>query len=139
MISTRDLEHKISEYFTWKEVLHLREWNIYAVPTEKDWLNLKALCNRADIVRKMIGSPMEVTSCYRPPAYNRHIGGAYQSWHRYGMAMDFRVPGQLCDDIRNFLKPHLEDIQIRVENLPGSAWVHFDIAPPSISGRFFTP
>ncbi len=40
-------------------------------------------------VRNQYGSSITVTSCYRCPRYNAHIGGAVNSYHIHGDAFDF--------------------------------------------------
>ena len=139
MITVEDLDRNASEYFTWREVLLLRRWNIYAVPTKEHEQNILDLLQKMDLIREMLGDPIHVTSCYRPPVYNRFIGGSVRSWHRYGMAMDFKVANQPANGVRDFLKEYLDDLEVRMENLPGSGWVHIDTAEPGTSGRYFTP
>jgi peptidoglycan hydrolase-like protein with peptidoglycan-binding domain len=39
-------------------------------------------------IRQAYGSPLYITSGYRPPAVNRSIGGARYSQHIYGLALD---------------------------------------------------
>ena len=54
-------------------------------------------------MREKAGSPLMITSGYRPPAVNRAVGGASDSQHIQGLAIDFKpAPGgitlnQLCD------------------------------------------
>lgn len=40
-------------------------------------------------IRDKWGSPIVITSGYRPPAVNRTIGGASRSQHLFGLALDF--------------------------------------------------
>lgn len=39
-------------------------------------------------LRTLYGGPINITSYYRDPAYNRSIGGAEASYHMLGMAVD---------------------------------------------------
>lgn len=36
--------------------------------------------------------PLTVLSCYRTPEHNKAVGGAKDSMHLYGLAIDLRVP-----------------------------------------------
>lgn len=45
-------------------------------------------------LRRTYGKPMIITSGYRDADYNRKIGGAPNSAHLYGKAVDVRVMGQ---------------------------------------------
>ena len=139
MISQDWMKKKVSEYFTWGEMLYLHEWQIYALPDAQVKSNLVHTCLAANNVRRIIGEPMRVTSGWRPPAYNKYIGGAAASYHTRGMAMDFKVVGRPAGDIRELLRPHLEILGLRMENKPGSNWVHIDTMTPGLSGRYFKP
>jgi hypothetical protein len=61
------------------------------------------------------------------------------SAHTLGMAVDFSVATLKADEVRELLKPELERLKIRMEDLPGSTWVHIDTREPGGSGRFFKP
>lgn len=43
-------------------------------------------------VRDLLGCPVIISSGYRGPALNRHIGGSTSSQHMDGLAVDFTVP-----------------------------------------------
>jgi hypothetical protein len=40
------------------------------------------------MIRQKLGSPITVTSGYRPPAINKSVGGVSNSQHQYGLALD---------------------------------------------------
>lgn len=133
----------ISTYFEWKEALYLPRWNRQG--EEKDGLtegirdNLKILFNKMDKIRELIGKPVVVHCAWRPKEYNKQIGGATNSAHIQGMACDFSVKDMDCDDIRKTILPHLEEWNIRMEDLPGSNWVHIDYRQVGPGGRYFKP
>ena len=57
-------------------------------------------------IRKMYGNkPMQINSWYRDPATNAAVGGASQSRHLSGDAVDFVVPGVSCFDVFARLDP----------------------------------
>lgn len=49
---------------------------------------------------------VKVTSSYRSPAYNRKVGGATNSRHLTGTAMDIQVPGLSNDKIIGVLNKY---------------------------------
>lgn len=137
---------KISKHFTYKEALYLPAWK--RVAKKKDGLtpdivnNLKTLFDKMDLVREYFGSPIVVHVAYRPEEYNKLIGGAKNSSHVAGMACDFHVKGVSCDEARErIIKDNkLEEWGMRMEDLPGSNWVHLDIRQPAPGrSRFFKP
>lgn len=127
------------KYFRWKEVLYLNRWGIHVLPTDVQYLNLIKVCKKADLVRAYLDTPMTITSALRPTKYNELIGGARFSHHKLGKALDFQCRKIKPDRIRELLEPVLDDFEIRMEDLPGSSWVHIDIAEPGKTGRFFKP
>lgn len=135
---------KIAQYFTIKEALFLPTWNRMA--STSDGLNDKYKSNLLktftimDKIRVFLGQPIIVNVAYRPPVYNQLIGGAKKSAHMFGLAVDFHVPGMSCDEVRKKLLPKLAEFRIRMEDLPGSNWVHIDarFVPPG-GLRFFKP
>lgn len=137
-------KEKVSKYFTVKECLWLPQWNRLA--NESDGLNeeIKAnlikLCMKMDLIREFVGEPINVHVTYRPEAYNALIHGAKGSVHIQGMAMDFDVQGLDCDAARAKLMSKLDELELRMEDLPGSSWVHLDVSPLKLGGhRFFKP
>lgn len=133
---------KISKYFTWKEAIWLPSWNRMA--NQNDGLdeivinNLNKTFQVMDEIRELFNVPIKVHVAYRPLEYNKQIGGALKSKHMYGMACDFSVKNKTCDEVRAVLKNKIEEWDIRMENNPGSNWVHIDIARVPVGGnRFF--
>ena len=56
--------------------------------------NLQKLMNMLEKIRTACGNrPISITSGYRPPAYNRKVGGASKSQHLYAAAADIKVSG----------------------------------------------
>lgn len=136
---------KISKFFSYKEALYLPQWNRCA--TKKDGLtnehlvNLKQLFNKMDAVREYVAAPIIVHVAFRPKDYNALVGGAKQSSHMQGMAIDFHVENIPCDDIRYLFQVDnkLEEWGMRCEDAPGTNWIHLDIREPGPSGRWFKP
>ena len=126
--------------FKWKEVLWLNQWQVYVFPSVPIEDNLAHTMAKMQKIRKILGNyPITITSAYRPATYNRAIGGAKQSAHMKGRACDFQVHGyDECDTVRGILYPYLEQLDIRMEDLPGANWVHIDTMPV-IHKRFFKP
>lgn len=142
-----NLDDKIPgcEYFKWREALWLPQWNREA--NESDGLNdeilenIKVTAKWMDEIRKYFGKPIKIHCWFRPAKYNALVGGGKTSQHLIGKAVDFHVSGMTCDDVRKALidANMLEDLGLRMEDLPGSNWVHLDDRAPGPSGRFFKP
>ncbi|MHA1447965.1 MAG: D-Ala-D-Ala carboxypeptidase family metallohydrolase [Candidatus Hodarchaeales archaeon] len=47
---------------------------------------------RLEALRVVFGMPMSVNSCYRCDDHNKNVGGALNSYHAKGMAIDIKVP-----------------------------------------------
>lgn len=65
--------------------------------------NLLAITNRLQVLRDLVGKPIKISSGYRTPERNRQIGGAPDSWHVKGGAVD--IPREF---IPNWLLTQLE-------------------------------
>jgi len=78
---------------TWQLLRTASDWykcgdNAFELPPMSEWPNLaNSLRFVRDVVKPTIG-PVEAVSVYRNPALNTCAGGAQESAHRYGQAMD---------------------------------------------------
>lgn len=133
---------KISKYFIWKEATHLNQWGRIASDqelTEDIKRNLVGIFFTLDKVRELVNKPIIVLCAFRPEEYNKLVKGAPNSAHKYGMAVDIDVQGLTGDELRALILPKLDEWQLRMEDLPGSSWVHLDTRPPGAGPRFFKP
>lgn len=128
----------ITKHFSVHEALFLPKWAQHHVPDHTERDNIVKTALRLEAVRQILGSPLTVTSWMRPEKYNRIIGGAPNSMHKYGLAVDFVPMKMPADEARTILSPHLEDLDIRMEDLRHAGWVHIDLSPDS-KKRFFKP
>lgn len=128
------------DHIKWGEVLWLPQYRMYAHPTNEQHIaNLIDVCKRFEKIRHMLGGhSINISSGYRPGTYNKKIGGAEKSAHREGMALDLVHSKFTADECRDKLLPHLEVLKIRMEDLPGSSWIHIDTKTP-YGARYFKP
>lgn len=136
-----DLKDSIpgADNFYWYEVLKLRTWGFHCHPNIVQYNNMLKLIKKMEIIRKFFGRPINVNSGVRPVVYNKLIGGSIGSAHIDGEALDFSIKDLTADHVRLMLIAKLDELDIRMENLPGSKWIHIDLKPPGITGRFFIP
>lgn len=139
-------DDKVSNHFSVRETLYLPIWNRMA--NESDGLddtvkaNLITLCGKLDQLRDVLAMPINVHVTYRPSAYNALIKGAPNSYHVQGLAMDFNVVGQDCEDTRQYILSNkvLELLNMRMEDNGTSApWIHLDCGWEPGKNRFFKP
>lgn len=89
---------------------HLNEFNCRdgrKVPPQY-MANVKKLAENLQILRDHIGVPININSCYRPPDYNKRIGGAKNSQHLTASAADITsksfTPKQLAARVEKLIK-----------------------------------
>ena len=87
------------------------------------------LVDKLQMLRDLVGKPIVVTSGCRCKAYNKHIGGVYNSPHLLGLAADIYCKGI---DIRE-LAGRADLIFSRIGLYPDNHFIHVDIVPPSPS------
>lgn len=75
-------------------------------PMPAPWIldNIYRLANRLQVIRDLIGKPILINSGYRSPAHNQAVGGASQSQHLNGMAVDIVVTGMPAKELQSLLK-----------------------------------
>lgn len=84
--------------------------------------------NVAQPVRDHFGQPVIISSGLRVPELNRIIGGASNSDHMRGEAIDFEVAGVHSRFVWLFIKENMEFNQLIGEYLeyedPAAGWIH---------------
>ena len=118
----------IKLHFTMSELLHsdiAEKYNIYNVPDKEHLDNLLILiCECLEPIRLYINKPMIISSGYRNPRLNAHplIGGATNSQHCTGQAVDFTIKGMTPKQIIEKIKASgVEFDQLLNEH---NIWVH---------------
>ena len=90
------------------------------------------LIEMLDVARNKSGIPFIINSGYRCPKHNTEVGGAYNSSHLLGKAVDIDTQGIL--DRYLIVKSLLDIGFIRVEIAP--TWTHADIDTHKPRGIF---
>ena len=121
---------KLTEHFTLEEFTHsniasrLRIDN--RVPDEL-MANIQLTANKLELVRKVLGFPIMITSGYRCPLLNARVGGVSTSAHTKGLAVDFHcaygTPKEICQ--------RLIDTGVQFDKLiqEHNQWVHVGFSP----------
>ena len=91
--------------------------------------NMYALVeNVLDPLRGNLAKPIIITSGYRNPEYNIKVGGAKNSQHTKGQAVDFITSVNLEDVFKLIIK-HFEFDQVIFEKSDnGSRWIHISFS-----------
>ena len=95
-------KYGVRGHFTWGEALHVnRSTGAYRRPANSGVVyGILRVADVMEEIRKMYGDkPLQINSWYRDPATNAAVGGASQSRHLSGDAVDFVVPGVRCSDV----------------------------------------
>lgn len=88
--------------FTWSEATR---GGTRMPPNQSTVDGIVRIAKLAQQARDRIGRPFRITSWYRPPDINRQVGGASNSRHIVGDAIDFYVEGLSGDQIYWTLDP----------------------------------
>lgn len=147
-----NLTDKISKYFTLNEATYLPKWKTNHILSNEELSDIKHLAAIMDKVRELIGKPCSVHVWMRPESlnnpqsehhgesYNKLVGGAPKSMHRFGRAVDCHFEGISCADAKKIILPKLAELGLRMEdNGENAQWIHLDTRNPGPGGRFFKP
>lgn len=89
---------------------------------------------KLEIVREKYGKPIIITSGYRCPSHNKAIGGAVNSSHVNGLAVDIQPKLLILDELDD-----LYDVCYNIFDNIGDGrnrgFVHVDDRPPKPSGK----
>jgi zinc D-Ala-D-Ala carboxypeptidase len=98
-------------------------------PTATVLTNLQRTAETLEKVRVILGEkPIHISSGYRSPKLNTAIGGAKNSAHQYGLAIDFSctdfgTPLAICKK----LEPHMKALEIDQLIHEYKTWVHLGL------------
>ena len=101
VVNWKDFNSKVSKYFTVGEVALMQGDRI--PKDSKHQANVLRLAAELDKVREWWGSPLVVTSWYRPPHVEKAVGGSGYS-HPFGLAADIKPAKGSVVDFQNRFK-----------------------------------
>ena len=122
---------RISKYITYQEATSSQvatRKGIKNEPSEKEIANMELVATKVfDNVRSHFNTPIRVSSFYRSSALNKAVGGAKNSQHLKGQAIDMQGTGDVTNKmIFDYIKQNLNFDQLIWEfgNNENPAWVH---------------
>lgn len=80
-----------------------------------------ALLDAIQQIRDAYGKPIKITSGYRTPSHNESVGGAENSLHTKGMALD--IHGDDLDELERLCR----DFGLVVRPYPNKRFIHIDV------------
>lgn len=121
----------ISKYITYLEATTSQtasRKSIDNTPSNAELINMQLVAIRVfDVVRNHFKTPLRVSSFYRCLKLNTAVGGAKNSQHKAGQAIDMQGTGDVTNkEIFDFIKANLDFDQLIWEfgNEANPAWVH---------------
>lgn len=122
----------MAKYFKLSEFLYSStayKHKVDNTPNEEQKEHLIELMEFMDGFRAFWGGPIIVSSGFRCEELNELVGGAKNSAHKYGYAVDF-VPAnnkkkECYEAFKEYLKDKEFDELLLEKNSKGSIWIHF--------------
>ena len=83
------VDDRVTDHFRLREFANTQDGS-------KLLINPEVMCFYTDLekFRVWYNRPMNITSGYRTPAYNKEVGGVSNSYHLRGLAADFKLPSE---------------------------------------------
>jgi uncharacterized protein YcbK (DUF882 family) len=89
--------------------------------------NLKTLAVQLQALRDYLGKPITITSGYRSKEHNLKIGGALDSYHVRGMAVDIQVEGMKPKQVAEAIELLISQGKMMEGGLGiYKRWIHWD-------------
>lgn len=121
----------ISKYISYQEATTSQtatRKRIDNTPTSAELICMQLVAMRIfDVVREHFNTPLRVSSFFRCLALNKAVGGAVNSQHKLGQAIDMQGTGDVTNkQIFDYIKNNLDFDQLIWEfgNNKNPAWVH---------------
>lgn len=146
IINWNDPKSKISKYFTVGEATWLPRLKLYYSPSETEKQAIIDLADKLDLFREYLNSPIIVNVWIRPVTkdktgkdvdYNALVGGAKNSSHKVGQAVDFMVKGYSAEQVRQKVKDKLPEWGLYMED--DVTWCHAQSRPTASGSHIFKP
>ena len=107
------------------------ELNINNTPNDEELNNIKFVAEQLEILRNTYKQPIYITSGYRCEELNKAVGGAVNSWHKKGLAVDINQGSQTRNHNLFIIIKRLMKLGYPVEELINEynySWVHIAFA-----------
>ena len=98
-----------------------------SLPEGELLVNCQELADNLQVLRDYIGKPITIISGYRPPEYNKKIGGAKKSQHLLARAADIKVKGMAPAEVHATVLKLIKGGKMKQGGLGKySTFVHYD-------------
>ena len=98
-----------------------------SLPRGEELANCQELAENLQILREHLGRPIRIISGYRPPEYNRCIGGAKRSQHIVAKAADIKVTGMAPAEVHAVVLKLIKTGEMKQGGVGKySTFVHYD-------------